>query len=182
MDRLVADRFVSVEAAEKARTAERAAMAAVEATRARAAAMRSEEQGAAAALLAVPAGSAAPERRMRLTAPAGGIVLRVLEKSEKTVLPGTPVMVIGDPTRFEVVVDVLSTDAVKIKPGAAARIEQWGGDERFAGRVRVVEPYAFTKVSSLGIEEKRVNVVINYPPNDLVAGARVAPLAPRPER
>ncbi|MFN0301287.1 MAG: efflux RND transporter periplasmic adaptor subunit [Burkholderiales bacterium] len=161
MERLVADRFVSIEAAEKARTAERSAIAALEASRSRAAATRAEEQIAAAALYAVPAGSAAPGRRMRLTAPASGVVLRVLEKSEKTVLPGTAVMVIGDPTRFEVVVDVLSTDAVKIKPGAAARIEQWGGDESFAGRVRSVEPYAFTKVSSLGIEEKRVNVLVD---------------------
>lgn len=106
----MAERFVIVEAAEKARTAERSAQAALEASRSRATAMRSEEQVAAAALFAVPAGSAAPGRRMRLTAPAGGVVLRVLEKSEKTVLPGTPVMVIGDPARFEVVVDVLSTD------------------------------------------------------------------------
>ncbi len=157
----VHDRFVTIEATEKARTAERSATAAVEAARSRAAATRSEEQVAAAALLAVPAGSSASGRRMRLTSPARGQVLRVLEKSEKTVSPGTPVMVIGDPARFEVVVDVLSTDAVKIKPGAPARIERWGGDESFAGRVRVVEPYAFTKVSSLGIEEKRVNVVID---------------------
>lgn len=127
MERLVADRFVSIEAAEKARTAERSATAAVEAARSRAAATRSEEQVAAAALLAVPAGSSATGRRMRLTSPARGQVLRVLEKSEKTVSPGTPVMGIGDPARFEVVVDVLSTDAVKIKPGAPARIEQWGG-------------------------------------------------------
>jgi HlyD family secretion protein len=160
MERLVADRFVSVEAAEKARTAERSASAAVEAARSRAAATRSEEQVAAAAMLAVPTGSAVPGRRMRLTAPVQGVVLRVMEKSEKTVSPGTPVMVIGDPTRYEIVVDVLSTDAVKIKTGFAVRIEQWGGDEAFAGRVRTVEPYAFSKVSSLGVEEKRVNVVI----------------------
>jgi HlyD family secretion protein len=161
MERLVADRFVSIEAAEKARTTERSASVAVEAARSRAAASRSEEQVAAAAMLAVPAGSTAAGRRMRLTAPVQGVVLRVMEKSEKTVSPGTPVMIIGDPTRFEIVVDVLSTDAVKIKPGAAARIEQWGGNEPFAGRVRTVEPYAFTKVSSLGVEEKRVNVVID---------------------
>jgi HlyD family secretion protein len=161
MERLVTDRFVSVEAAEKARTAERAASAAVEAARSRAAASRSEEQVAAAAMLAVPAGTTGSGRRMRLTAPVHGVVLRVMEKSEKTVSPGTPVMVIGDPTRFEIVADVLSTDAVKIKPGAAARIEQWGGDAPFVGRVRTVEPYAFTKVSSLGVEEKRVNVVID---------------------
>jgi HlyD family secretion protein len=85
----------------------------------------------------------------------------VLERSERTVAAGTQVMVICDPSRFEIVADVLSSDAVKIKPGAPARLVAWGGDKELEARVRVVEPYAFTKVSALGIEEKRVNVVMD---------------------
>jgi HlyD family secretion protein len=161
-ERLVAEKFISMEAADKARTAERTAQAAVAAVRSRAAAARSDEQAAAAALLAAPAGgNPGGGRKMKLVSPVKGNVLRVLERSERTVAAGTPVMLIGDPTRFEVIADVLSTDAVKIKAGAPVRIEQWGGPQSLRGTVRVVEPYAFTKVSSLGIEEKRVNVVID---------------------
>jgi len=160
-ERLVAEKFISMDAVDKARTAERTATAALAAARSRVAAARADEQAAAAQLLAVPAGTSAAGTRMRLAAPAAGQVLQVLEQSERTVGAGTPVMVIGDPARVEIVADVLSTDAVRIRTGMPVRIEQWGGDQPLHGRVRVVEPHAFTKVSSLGIEEKRVNVVID---------------------
>jgi HlyD family secretion protein len=88
-------------------------------------------------------------------------VLRVLQQSARTVGAGTVVMVIGDPSRLEVVVDVLSTEAVRVPPGARAVLEAWGGDRGLEARVRIVEPYAFTKVSALGIEEQRVNVVLD---------------------
>jgi HlyD family secretion protein len=92
--------------------------------------------------------------------PVRGWVLRVMQESEGAVAPGTPLMEIGDPDVLEVVVDVLSQDAVRIRPGARARIENWGGDYPLEGRVRRVEPSAFTRVSALGVEEQRVNVLI----------------------
>lgn len=93
--------------------------------------------------------------------PVAGQVFRVLQKSEASVAIGTPLIEIGNPNDLEVVVDVLSTDAVQIVPGASAHIERWGGDVPLEGRVRRVEPSAFTKVSALGVEEQRTNVVIN---------------------
>lgn len=161
MEKLREERFVSAEAVDKARTDEAAAEAELDAARAREAAARQEERGAEAALLAIPAVDGRRSRLVELAAPVAGRVLRVLEESERTLAAGTPVMVIGDPSRFEIVADVLSTDAVKISPGAPARLEEWGGDRSLQARVRVVEPYAFTKVSALGIEEQRVNVVLD---------------------
>jgi len=161
MEKLREERFVSAEAVDKVRTDEAAAEAELDAARAREAAARQEERGAEAALLAMPAVDGRRSRLVELAAPVAGRVLRVLEESERTLAAGTPLMVIGDPSRFEIVADVLSTDAVKISPGAPARLEEWGGDRSLRARVRVVEPYAFTKVSALGIEEQRVNVVLD---------------------
>jgi HlyD family secretion protein len=97
---------------------------------------------------------------LELQAPVRGWVLRVMQESEGAVTPGMPLMEIGDPEVLEVVVDVLSQDAVRIQPGARVRIEHWGGEYPLAGRVRRVEPAAFTRTSALGVEEQRVNVVI----------------------
>jgi HlyD family secretion protein len=88
-------------------------------------------------------------------------VLNVTQESETVVQPGSPILAIGDPRDLEVVVDVLSTDAVEIHPGAPVAIEHWGGPGVLAGRVRRVEPAAFTKISTLGVEEQRVNVLID---------------------
>ena len=74
---------------------------------------------------------------------------------------GAPLLELADPTDLEVVVDVLTTDAVHIAPGATVWFERWGGPAAVAGRVRLVEPSAFTKISALGIEEQRVNVIID---------------------
>lgn len=94
-------------------------------------------------------------------APVSGRVLEVLRRSEGVVQPGAPVVVMGDPAELEVVVDLLSSDAVRVRPGAPATLERWGGDEDLVARVRRVEPAAFTRVSALGIEEQRVNVVLD---------------------
>jgi HlyD family secretion protein len=161
VERLVAERFVSPEAADKARTAVTTGIAELEAAHARVAAARSEEKVAQAALLALPSADGKPGRIVPLTSPATGRVLRVNQQSERTVSAGTQVMVIGDPAKLEIVADVLSSDAVKIKAGATAWLEEWGGEKRLRATVRLVEPYAFTKVSALGIEEKRVNVVMD---------------------
>lgn len=93
--------------------------------------------------------------------PINGRVLRVLQESATIVQPGMPLLEIGDPLNLEVEIDVLSADAVKIKPGARVSLEHWGGDRLLAGVVRVVEPSAFTKVSALGVEEQRVNVIVD---------------------
>jgi HlyD family secretion protein len=94
-------------------------------------------------------------------APAAGVVLRVLQESERVVATGTPLIEIGDPSDLEVVVDVLSSDAVSIASGNRVLFERWGGDHAIEGRVRRVEPSAFTKISALGVEEQRVNVIID---------------------
>lgn len=86
----------------------------------------------------------------------------MLEKSERVVAAGTPLLVLGDPSRYEVVIDVLSTDAVNIRPGMRMLLTGWGGPKTLEARVRTVEPAAFTKVSALGVEEQRVNVVADF--------------------
>lgn len=112
--------------------------------------------------------------------PVSGSVLRVLQESEAVVASGAPLLEIGNPGDLEVVVDLLSTDAVRVEPGQRVLIEAWGGGEPLNGRVRRVEPFGFTKVSALGIEEQRVNVVIDFtdPPatwSRLGHGFRVEP-------
>jgi HlyD family secretion protein len=94
-------------------------------------------------------------------APTAGVVLRRLRESESIVPAGEPLIEIGDPRQIEIVADLLSTDAVRVRPGARAIIEQWGGDAALAATVRRVEPGGFTKVSALGVEEQRVNVVLD---------------------
>jgi HlyD family secretion protein len=101
-------------------------------------------------------------RVVPVTAPADGVVLRRLRESESVVPAGDPLVEIGDPAQLEIVVDLLSTDAVRVKEGARVLVEQWGGDRRLEARVRRIEPYGFTKVSALGVEEQRVNVVLEF--------------------
>ena len=93
--------------------------------------------------------------------PVDGLVLRILHKSAGVVRAGEPLLEVGDPRSIEVVVDLLSTDAVKVKQGDPVFVEQWGGGEVLQGIVRRVEPFGFTKVSALGVEEQRINVVID---------------------
>lgn len=102
-----------------------------------------------------------PAESWNVAAPVSGVVLRVAQESETIVQPGTPLLDVGDPRDLEIVVDVLSTDAVEIRPGAEVTIVHWGGPAALSGRVRRVEPAAFTKVSTLGVEEQRVNVLID---------------------
>ena len=94
-------------------------------------------------------------------APADGRLLRVLCESEGPVQAGTPLLEIGDPSALEAVVEVITSDAVAIAPRAAVLFERWGGAEPLTGRVRLVEPSGFTKLSALGVEEQRVNVVVD---------------------
>ena len=99
---------------------------------------------------------------MAVRSPIAGRVLKLLEQSERVVTPGTPIIDIGYTPRLEVVADFLTQDAVKISPLMDAIIDDWGGDKPLQARVRLVEPGAFTKISALGVEEQRANVVLDF--------------------
>lgn len=109
-------------------------------------------------------GAQSSEEAFTVRAPAAGVVLRLFQESEVPVQPGAPLLEIGDPAALEVVVDVLTTDAIAIDRGAPVRIERWGGDSTLSGHVRRVEPSAFTRLSALGVEEQRVNVLVDLDP------------------
>jgi HlyD family secretion protein len=113
---------------------------------------------------------------VNIYAPVDGVVLSVMAKSEQAVSTGTQIAEIGDPNRLEIVVDLLSADAIRVRPGARTSIVDWGGDDALPGVVRRVDPAGFTKVSALGIEEQRVNAVIDLEENGgrLGHGYRVA--------
>ncbi len=115
----------------------------------------------AALLLTDPDAAGNSEMVLTIKPPIDGRILRIYQESTTVVTEGSPLMEIGDPTDLEIVADVLSRDAVRINPGAAVRLEHWGGDQPLAGRVRLVEPSGFTKLSALGVEEQRVNVIID---------------------
>jgi HlyD family secretion protein len=100
--------------------------------------------------------------RTDIRSPASGQVLRVLQKSASYVTAGTSLIEVGNASHLELVIDVLSSDAVQIKPNDRILIEHWGGDTTLNARVRSVEPSAFTKVSALGVEEQRVNVIADF--------------------
>jgi HlyD family secretion protein len=99
--------------------------------------------------------------RWEIRSPVGGRILRIVQESEAVVAVGAPLVELGDPRNLEVVVDVLTADAVLIPPGAEVRLDRGAGTPPLAGRVRRIEPAAYTKVSALGVEEQRVNVVID---------------------
>jgi HlyD family secretion protein len=143
----------------RARTAE-AALAEAQAARQ----MRESEYQVARARLLAP--GAARERVadcdcVSVYSPVNGRVLRIVNESEGVVGSGTPLVEVGNPDLLEVVVDLLSADAVRVQAGQRVLIEAWGGDQPLDGVVQRVEPFGFTKVSALGIEEQRVNVVID---------------------
>ncbi len=123
--------------------------------------MAEHEEALARAALNVASGKETDARRIEIRSPIEGVVLKIAQESEGPVAIGSPIMEIGDPERLEIVADVLTTDAVQIQPGANAIIERWGGPRPLSARVARVEPEAFTKVSALGVDEQRVNVVLD---------------------
>ena len=126
-------------------------------------AVRAAEFEAAAAKAAlISRGDAASGRAVTVTAPIGGQILRRMQESEAVVPAGAPLIEIGSLDDLEIIADFLSADAVRIKPGAAVVIDRWGGEGTLAGRVQRVEPSGFMKISALGVEEQRVNVVIDF--------------------
>jgi len=115
------------------------------------------------ALLIDPTAAAAERDRgaIPLVAPVSGQILRVLHENEAVVAAGTPILEIGDPKNLEIVVELISEEAVKVHEGAPATITDWGGNVPLNARVRRIEPSGFTKISSLGVEEQRVNILLN---------------------
>ena len=126
-----------------------------------------EVEQARAALRAATRPGAGAGKGFAVRAPIAGRVLKVAQASEGPVALGAPLVELGDTARLEVVAELLTADALRAAPGSAVRIERWGGDGVLEGRVRLVEPAAFTKVSALGVEEQRVRVLI-----DLVSPAQ----------
>jgi HlyD family secretion protein len=117
-----------------------------------------------------PSGSSGGGRTIEIVSPIDGVVLRRVRESESVVQAGDALLEVGDASRLEVVADLLSTDAVRVAENARVLIEQWGGGHTLEGRVRRVEPSGFMKISALGVEEQRVNVVIDFV--DLETAAR----------
>jgi HlyD family secretion protein len=129
-----------------------------------------------AALMALGFDAAGNDARTTvIRAPVSARVLRVPERSERVVAAGTPILELGDPRSLEVVVDVLSSDGAMIAAGQCVRLDRWGGTTPLTGVVRLVEPAGFTKVSALGVDEQRVNVIVDVPdgPASLGDGFRV---------
>jgi HlyD family secretion protein len=154
--------FIAPTKLEDARLAAVAAQKEVEAANADRQVATFDLAQARAALSAVrqPAGDTA-RRSFTVNAPVSGRVLRLLQTSEAMVAMGTPLLEIGDTRRLEIIAELLTTDALAATPGSRVMIERWGGPAMLEGRVRSVEPAAFTKVSALGVEEQRVRVLID---------------------
>jgi HlyD family secretion protein len=110
----------------------------------------------------IPTDTQVRGRVVTVSSPVDGVVLKRIRESESMVPAGDPLLEIGDPRRLEIVSDLLSTDAVRVKPGSRAIIEKWGGDDSLHATLRRVEPSGFTKISALGVEEQRVNVILDF--------------------
>jgi HlyD family secretion protein len=106
--------------------------------------------------------SGIPAERVPVRSPIDGRILKVQHECEGAVRTGDPLLEVGDPTALEIEVDVLSADAVKIKPGMQVLFDRWGGEQPLQGRVRNIEPVGFTKISALGVEEQRVLVISDF--------------------
>jgi HlyD family secretion protein len=162
------------QALEQAHSAEVTSAQELEAAQFNVQAAMAEVKVARAGMVGIEEGSVG-QKLVSLRAPVAGSVLRVVEKSERVVQAGAPIVVLGDPRRVEIVTDVLTTDAVSIHPGALVILSGWGGDHPLRAKVRLIEPAGFTKISALGVEEKRVNVIADFtdPPDGLGDGFRV---------
>jgi len=159
-ERLAAEGFLPSARLDAARIAQDGARRELEAARAEREVARYQRDLAAAALQPLRGAGGVP---VVLRSPVAGVVIRVPQPSEATVAAGAVLIELGDPSRLEVIAQLLTTEAIQARPGTLVSIERWGGPP-LAGRVARVEPGAFTKVSSLGVEEQRVNVVIDVGP------------------
>lgn len=121
-----------------------------------------EEVRSARAVLGMEGGARSTGRHVDVLAPASGTVLRIDRKSAGVVQAGTPLLEVGDARALEVVIDLLTTDAVRVRPGTRATVGGWGGERQLHARVRRIEPSGFTRPSALGVDEQRVNVILAF--------------------
>jgi HlyD family secretion protein len=162
-ERLFAERVVSRQQLEARATEAQAAEEGLRAAEYAARAAEHERDMAKARLLGTPGQGGDPAaRRIVIRSPIDGVVLKRYRESEAVVPAGEPLLEVGDAGRLEIVSDLLSSDAVKVRAGQAVLVEQWGGEAPLRARVRRVEPAGFMKVSALGVEEQRVNVVMDF--------------------
>jgi HlyD family secretion protein len=164
-EQLFREGTISEVALDRARLAVRTARAALDQAIATAAKRRTDLNSSRAAMAKAgrpsePGGAKVDYIPVR--SPVNGRLLKRMQQSEAILAAGTPLLEIGDPATLEIVTDLLSTDAVKVKEGQEVIIEDWGGPTALKGVVRRVEPFGFTKVSALGIEEQRVNVIMDF--------------------
>jgi HlyD family secretion protein len=137
------------------------ALAKLESAEAAIAQRQAELASARAAFIDIESSGDDQDGAVDIVAPVTGKILRVLQESEGTVSAGTPILELGDPDGdLEVVVELLSSDAVQVQNGNRVMIENWGGEADLSGVVSRIDPFAFTKYSALGVEEQRVNTVI----------------------
>lgn len=175
IERLVRERFLSPQAGEQAANLGITAGNELAAAQARASAAQEEVRVAEAGMVALRALKGESPPLVAVTAPVAGAVLELPERSERIVSAGTALLTVGDTHDLEVVAELLSTEAVKVQTAMPVHIDGWGGDAQIRGIVRLVAPHAFTKISVLGIEEKRTHVMIDLiePPAQLGDGFRV---------
>jgi len=166
--------LVSIEERDHYAKAADAAKARVDSASASLSAAEASVESARARLIGID-GSSESDEFTAVIAPISGTVLRVFEESERVVPAGAPLFELSRGSELEIIVDYLTQDAVKVDPGDVIKITGWGGDETLLGEVRYVEPGAFTKISTLGVEEQRVNVIGDFldAPTSLGAGFRV---------
>ena len=172
---LAKDRIVAQQELEQAESKYHSAAKEVEAAKFRVTSAAADVEREKAGLVSLEAQQNQAGKLVTIRPPTRCRILRILEKSERVVPFGTPIVVLSNPQKIEIVVDVLSTDAVKVKPGAPVIIENWGGPAPLRAKVRTIEPYGFTKVSALGIEEQRANVIADFvdSPSRLGDGYRI---------
>jgi HlyD family secretion protein len=160
LQKLPKGQLVSQEAVDRARAAETSAAARYESAKFNQEAAKHELEVARSILIASNEG--VELETIEIKSPVAGRVLRVIRESAGAVLSGEQLIELGDPASLEVVADLLSRDAVRVREGMSVRLERWGGPDALKGRVRRIEPFGFTKISALGVEEQRVNVLIDF--------------------
>jgi len=162
VEKLAESGFASQQQSEQAKVIDTTSRNELEAARFQLRAAEAEAESARAARLAMDTAPSSAGASVKVRSPAAGKVLRILEQSERVIAAGTPLLTLGDPGALEIVIDVLSNEAVKVVPDMPVMLSGWGGDRDLRARVRLVEPYAFTKISALGVEEQRVNVIADF--------------------
>jgi HlyD family secretion protein len=172
---LAQDRLVAKQVLELAESKQAAAAKEVEAAKFRVQSATADVEREKAGLVSLETQQSQAGKLVTIRPPVRCRILQILEKSERVIANGIPIVVLSNPKKIEIVADLLSTDAVKVKPGMPVIVENWGGPCPLQARVRTVEPYGFTKVSALGIEEQRANVIADFidSPDGLGDGYRV---------